>query len=88
MFVSTTVVYEYMKSRSNNANNLFDNTHVRIEIYRAFYSRIIHIANGGRLVIIIVYLNNMKSHKKIESQHKALQNQVEDNTNALFIIYK
>jgi hypothetical protein len=54
MFVSTIVVYEYMKSRSNNANNLFDNTHVRIEIYRAFYHRIIHIANGGRLVRITV----------------------------------
>ena len=30
----TTVLYEYMKSHRNEANNLFDNLQVRIGIYR------------------------------------------------------
>ena len=27
-------IYEYMKSLRNDVNNLFDNTHVRIKLYR------------------------------------------------------
>lgn len=52
MFVCTAVLYEYMKSFRNDVNNLFDNTHVQIEIYREFYHGIIYIANEGLLVRI------------------------------------
>jgi hypothetical protein len=51
------VLYEYMKSLRNYVNNLFDNTHVRIEIYREFYHSIIYIAIEGRYVrIIFIYV--------------------------------
>ena len=42
------VQYEYMNSLRNDVNNLLDNTHVRIKIYREFYHGIIYIANEGR----------------------------------------
>ena len=35
-----------------NINNLFDNTQVRIKIYREFYRGIIHMANELRHVRI------------------------------------
>jgi len=44
------VLYEYMKSLRNYVNNLFDNMHVRITIYREFYQSIIYIAKEGRYV--------------------------------------
>jgi len=53
MFVFTTVMYEYMTSRRNNVNNLFDNTNVRFKIYREFYHGIIYISNEGREAKIV-----------------------------------
>ena len=50
MFVCTMVLYEYMKSLRNDLNNLFDNTHEQIEIYREFYHSMIYIANEGHHV--------------------------------------
>lgn len=34
----------YMKSLGNDVDNVFDNTHVRIKIYREFFHGIIYIA--------------------------------------------
>jgi hypothetical protein len=38
------VQYEYMNSLRNDVNNLLDNTHVRIKIYREFYSTVLFIS--------------------------------------------
>ena len=55
MFVCTAVLYEYTKSHRKEANNLFDNTHVR-----NIYHGIIYIANEGRRVRILnIYINNI-----------------------------
>ena len=43
MFECTSVLYEYVNSLRNVVNNVFDNTHVRIKIYREFYHGIIYI---------------------------------------------
>jgi hypothetical protein len=48
------VLYEYMKSPRNDFSNFFDNTHVRIKIYREFYYDIIYIVNERRHVRIFL----------------------------------
>ena len=40
-------MYEYMNSHRNDVYDLFVNTHVRINLYPAFYYGIIYIANEG-----------------------------------------
>ena len=52
MFVCSTVLYAYMKLLRNDVNNLFDNKHVRIKIYREFHHGISYIANKGCYVSI------------------------------------
>jgi hypothetical protein len=37
------VLYEYMKSLRNDVSNFFNNTHVRIKIYRDFYHNIVYL---------------------------------------------
>jgi hypothetical protein len=72
MCVSTTVVYEYMKSRRNDANNLLDNTHVRIKIHRVFYPRIIHIASGythKNARFVSIYINFSGNILKAKYNH-------------------
>jgi hypothetical protein len=39
-----------MKSLRNGVNNLFDNMHMQIKIYREFYHGVIYIANERRHV--------------------------------------
>ena len=42
----------WMHTITNDGNNLFDNTHVRIKIYRDFHHGIIYITNERRNVRI------------------------------------
>jgi hypothetical protein len=49
MFACTMVLYEYMKSLRNEVNNLFNNIHVRIQIYREFYHNIIYKGHHARM---------------------------------------
>jgi hypothetical protein len=61
MFLCTTVLYKYMKSRMNLVLILTDNTHVRIQIYQDFITAItIYIMKDAML-----YHDNTLSHNLI-----------------------
>ena len=59
MFVCTTFLCEYIKSHRNDVNNLFDNTHVRIRIYRELHHARrsnTYLASERRHVILFIRL--------------------------------
>jgi hypothetical protein len=61
MFLCTTVLYKYMKSRMNLVLILTDNTHVRIQIYQDFITAItIYTMKDAML-----YHDNTLSHNLI-----------------------